>query len=414
MNITYEYKLEPTQEQAQEMAHWLDICRGVWNYALAERRDSIKSRKCDINSCSIRQEYIMAAGTPRVTYASQCKSLTSAKKVLPHLKDPYSQVLQQVLQQLEKAFIGMWEQERGFPRFKKVGRMRSFLFPQFNAYRVKGDGLQLPKLGWIRMHLHRPIPEGFDIKQVRIVRRASGWYAMLSLYVNVSIPDIPPGGHPIGIDVGLNNFVAMSDGELINRPRFFIESQRKLKLLNRDVSRKQLGSKNQQKARVKVSRLYEKIHNCRKYFHSQVAHHLCDQSGSIFAEELNLKALAKGMLGKHCLDAGWGSFLNILGLVAFKGGVYFGKVDSRGTSQICPVCDTRVTKDLSVRVHDCECGYRTERDVASSQVVLKRGLAAVGQTVKKSVEDGEETNPPVKQKLSRAILGGPHYNALRV
>lgn len=411
MNITYEYKLEPTQEQAQEMTHWLNVCRGVWNYALAERRDWIKSRKCDINACSIKHEYILPADAPRVTYASQCKLLTGAKKALPHLKDPYSQVLQQVLQQLEKAFIGMWEQERGFPRFKKVGRMRSFLFPQFKESPVVGGGLQLPKLGWVRMRLHRPIPEGFDIKQVRIIRRASGWYAMLILSADVSIPDIQPHGHPIGIDVGKNSFVATSDGKLIDRPRFFVSSQHKLKLLNRDVSRKQKGSKNQQKARVKVARLYEKIHNCRKHFHIAVAHHLCDQSGMIFAEELNLKTLAKGMLGKHCLDAGWWSFLNILDWVATKRGVYFAKVDAKGTSQLCPICDARVSKDLSVRVHDCSCGYRTNRDVASSQVVLKRGLAAVGQTVKKSVEDGEKTNPPVKQKLSRAILGSPRHIA---
>jgi len=412
MNITYEYKLEPTQEQAHEMTHWLDICRGVWNYALGERRDWIKSRKCDINACSLQYEYIMPADTPRVTYASQCKLLTAAKKVLPHLKDPYSQVLQQVLQQLEKAFVGMWEQERGFPRFKKVGRMRSFLFPQFNESPIVNEGLQLPKLGWVRMRLHRPIPEGFDIKQVRIVKRASGWYAMLIMNADVKIPDIQPHGHPLGIDVGLESFVATSDSELIDRPRFFVESQHKLKLLNRDVSRKQKGSKNQQKARVKVARLYEKIQNSRKHFHFRVAHHLCDQSGSIFAEELNLKALAKGMLGKHCLDAGWGSFLNILGWVAWKRGVYFAKVNSRSTSQLCPMCDTRVSKDLSVRVHDCECGYRTSRDVASGQVVLKRGLAAVGQTVKKSVEDGEETNPLMKQKLQEVILGSPHYIAL--
>lgn len=412
MNITYEYKLEPTEEQAQQITHWLNICRGVWNYALAERRDWIKSRKCDINACSLRQEYILPADAPRVTYASQCKLLTGAKKVLPHLKDPYSQVLQQVLQQLEKAFIGMWEQERGFPRFKKPGRMRSFLFPQFNESPIIREGLQLPKLGWVRMRLHRPIPDGFEIKQVRIVRRASGWYAMLSLCADISIPDVQPHGHPLGLDVGLDSFVATSDGQLIDRPRFFIESQHKLKLLNRDVSRKQKGSKNQQKARVKVDLLYEKIHNTRKDFHISVAHHLCDTAGMIFAEELNLKALAKGMLGKHCLDAGWGSFLNILGWVAFKRGVYFAKVNSRGTSQLCPMCDTRATKDLSVRVHECECGYRTNRDVASSQVVCKRGLAAVGQIVKKPVEDGEETNPLMRQELSRAILGSPRYNAL--
>ena len=138
----------------------------------------------------------MSADASRVTYASQCNLLTGAKKALPHLKDAYSQVLQQVLQQLEKAFIGMWEQERGFPRFKKVGRMRSFLFPQFEESPIVGEGLQLQKLGCIRIVKHRPIPEGFDIKQVRIVRRASGRYAVVILFPDVSIPNIQPHGHP--------------------------------------------------------------------------------------------------------------------------------------------------------------------------------------------------------------------------
>ena len=415
LNLTYQYRINPTDEQAQQMTLWLNICRGVWNYALAERRDWIRSRKCAVNACSIRAEYIMAADAPRVTYARQCKSLTAAKKVLPHIGDVHSQVLQQVLQQLEKAFIGMWEQEHGFPRFKKAGRMRSFLFPQFKECPVDGTFINLPKIGRVEMRLHRSIPDGFVVKQVRVVRKASGWYVMLALECDVNIPDIAPHGHPIGIDVGLDTFVATSEGELINRPRFFVESQHKLKLLNRDVSRKQKGSKNQQKARHKVACFYERIGNKRKEFHIKVAHHLCDNAGMIFAEELNLKALASGMLGKHCLDAGWGEFLSILNWVSWKRGVYFAKVDARGTSQYCPACGVHVPKGLSVRIHDCpECGYTTNRDVASGQLVLNRGLAAVGQIVKKSVEDGEETNPLTKQKLQEVILGIPRYNAKRV
>ncbi len=126
---------------------------------------------------------------------------------------------------------------------------------------------------------------------------------MLTLECDVKVPDVLPHGHPIGIDVGLDTFVATSEGELLDRPRFFVDAQDKLKLLNRDVSRKQLGSKNQQKARHKVARFYEQLANKRKEFHIQVAHHLCDSVGMIFAEELNLKGLAQGMLGKHCLDA---------------------------------------------------------------------------------------------------------------
>lgn len=90
----------------------------------------------------------------------------------------------------------------------------------------------------------------------------------------------------------------------------------------------------------------------------------------VFAEDLNLKGLAKGILGKHCLDAGWGEFLDTLKWVAWKRGVYFLKVPASGTSQECPACSASVKKDLFVRIHHCpECGYQTDRDVASSQVI---------------------------------------------
>jgi putative transposase len=412
MNLTFEYKIEPTIKQAFLMDEWLEICRKVYNYALAERRDWIRSRKCDIHSCSIRSEYIIPADAPKITYALQCKSLTQAKKNHPALTLVYSQVLQQVLNTVEKAFVGMWEQGRGFPRFKKTGRMRSMLFPQFAESPINGDGIELPKLGRIRIRFHRPIPNGFVVKQVRVVKRASGWYVMLSLFCDVAVPDINPHGHPLGIDVGLEAFVATSDGELIDRPRFFVDAQHKLKLLNRDVARKLQGSKNQQKARQKVARQYEKIANQRKAFHLQVAHKLCDLATTIYAEDLNLKGLASGMLAKHCLDAGWGMFLNILKWVSYKRGCYFEKINARGTSQLCPVCDVEVPKDLSARIHECpECSYRTNRDVASAQVVLKRGIAALGHRVKKSVEQGEETKPAVKQKRSIAKSRSPRRPA---
>jgi len=101
-------------------------------------------------------------------------------------------------------------------------------------------------------------------------------------------------------------------------------------------------------------------------------------------------------------------FLNILKWVSYKRSVYFEKVDARGTSQLCPVCDVEVPKDLSERIHECpECNYKTNRDVASAQIVLKRGIAALGHRVKKSVEQGEETKPALKQKRSVAKSRSP-------
>ncbi|WP_374793237.1 helix-turn-helix domain-containing protein [Aerosakkonema funiforme] len=119
LNLTYEYKLIPTDAQRETFDYWLEICRKVYNYALRERKDWVNSRKCDANSCSIRQEYIISVDTPRPTFARQCFTLAQAKKSISELKIPHTHVLQQVLRQLEAAFVAMWERGHGFPRFKK-------------------------------------------------------------------------------------------------------------------------------------------------------------------------------------------------------------------------------------------------------------------------------------------------------
>lgn len=410
ITLTYEYKLAPTPEQAQTFDEWLEICRGAWNFALKERKDWVNSRKCDINACSLVQEYIIPADVKRPTYASQCKALTAAKKKYPNLKTPQSQMLQQVLKNLETAFISMWERGFGFPRFKRQGRMRSFVFPQMSISDIEVKYIDLPKIGKVKMILSRAFPEGFDLKQARIVRRASGYYVMLSLQCDVSVPDVMPHGLPKAIDVGLNSFLATSEGELITRPKFFVDAQSKLKSLQRRLKHKKKGSKNWRKLNRKVARLHEYISSSRKDFHFKTAHHLCDSAGMVFAEDLNLKAMSKGMLSKHTLDAGFGQFLTILGWVCWKRNVFFLKVDANGTSQICPQCDAHVPKDLSVRIHDCPiCGYRTDRDVASAQEVKKRGLAAVGHTVLKLPAEGNGLDNPMKQENSEVILGIPRY-----
>ena len=383
LNLTYEFQLQPNSQQQDLMFSYLETCRKVYNYALAERKAWIESRKCAVNACSIRHEYIMPPETPKPSYALQCKSLAAAKVHIPELALPHTHVLQQTLRILEASFVAMWERGHGFPRFKKPGRMRSFLFPQMGVNPIQGKKLKLPKIGMVKMRLSRRIPDGFELKQVRIVRRASGWYAMLILQIDVEIPDRMPHGEPVGIDLGLISFLATSTGELVARPKFFVDLQGKMKSLQRKLKHKKKGSSNWYKLQGKVARLHEHISNTRKDFHFKLAHHLCDSAGMIFGEDLNLKALSQGMLCKHTLDAGWGQFLNILKWVCWKRDVYFALVDPKGTSQTCPQCQT-VTgkKELSERVHKCQhCGYRTNRDVAAAQVVVQRGCVAVGHMV---------------------------------
>lgn len=138
----------------------------------------------------------------------------------------------------------MWERGHRFPRFKKPGRMRSFLFPQMGVNPVGGNRLKLPKIGSVKMRLSRPIPNGFELKQVRIVRRASGWYALLALQSDVSIPSAMPHGHSLGIYLGLLSFLVTSNRETIARPKFFVDAERKLKSLQKRVSSKVKGSSN--------------------------------------------------------------------------------------------------------------------------------------------------------------------------
>jgi putative transposase len=256
-----------------------------------------------------------------------------------------AQVLQQVLRKLETAFLDMSRKGMGFPRFKKHGRMRSFVFPQFKTNPMREDLIKLPELGWVKMRLSRPIPNGFNLKQVRIVKKASGYFAMLSLQCDVQVPDAMPHGHPIGIDLGVEKFLATSDGELIARPRFFNSLHRKLKLLQRRLKHKKKGSKNWRNLNLKIARLHQRIHDTRKDFHFKLAHRLTQNAGMVFVEDLNLKAWAKGMLSKHTLDAGFGQFINILQWVCWKQKIYFAKVDADYTSQQCPRCGTQYRQE---------------------------------------------------------------------
>ncbi len=185
---TYQFKLKPTAEQVSIFESWLIACRQVYNYALAERKAWVNSRKCEINACSLEQEYIIPADAKRPTYLTQCKALTQARKDFEELGNVHVHVLQHTLKRLENAFVAMWDRGHGFPRFKSRHRMRSFVYPQMGVNPLRKNAVKLPKIGWVKMRQSRPIPEGFELKQVRIVRRVSGWYAMLTLKLVVTQP----------------------------------------------------------------------------------------------------------------------------------------------------------------------------------------------------------------------------------
>lgn len=378
--MNYTYRIYPDISQQAKMLEWLESCRRVYNYALRELKDWINSRKCMADRCSLKSEYIIKSDAPFPSYLIQKKNLPQAKERNPALGEVHSQVLQDTIKRLHNTWENFKQRKFGFPRFKKFGQFKSFLFPQFKVNPITNLSLKLPKIGLVRINVHRPIPDGFIVKQVRIVSKCwrTKWYAIITIQSDVSVPDIGVYGRAIGINLGLERYLTTSDNSYEERPKFLKSQHRKLKLLQRRAARCQKRSKNWEQAQIKVARLHHHIGNTRKDFHLKTAHSLCDQAQTIFAEDLNTVGLNRGMLRKDCIDASFGQFLSLLEWVCWKRGVYFLRVNPNGTSQTCPSCLAEARKKLGEREHLClECGYQTHRDHAAAEMVLLRGLESV-------------------------------------
>ncbi|MDJ0594432.1 MAG: transposase [Pleurocapsa sp. MO_226.B13] len=379
--MNYQYAIYPSQEQQEKMLSWLETCRRLYNRCLRDLKDWINSRKCSVDSCSLEKEYVMSADIPFPNYLEQKRQLTQWKKTNSYYQFVYSQTTQDVVKRMHNTWEAFKRRGYGFPRYKKFGQYRSFYYPQFKDNPITGCHIKLPKIGDVVINQHRPIPDGFKVKGVRVLSRARNtkWYVVVTITADLEIPDVTPHGRAIGIDIGLLNFLATSDGVEIKPARFFRDLQSQLKSLQRKASRKKKRSKNWEKSQIKVARLHHKIKNSRKNFHFQTAHQLCNQAQMIFVEDIDFTKTAKAMLGKHMLDGGFGQFRQLLKWVGWKRDVYVAEVDHRYTSQICPNCQTHNgKKDLSVRVHTCpECNYSTTRDIASAMVIKQRGEASI-------------------------------------
>ena len=395
MILNYTYRIYPDAPQVELLNEWLETCRRSYNYALRELKDYIASRKCSIDRCSLVSEYIMRSDYPFPGYHQQQNNLPQAKKIFPWLKAVPAQVLQTNIRRLHDAWDFFQNRGYGFPRFKKYGQMNSLLFPQFKTNPLTDWQIQLPKLGQVPINLHRPIPEGFVIKQIRILKKAKGWYAVVAIQSELKIPEPVPHGHCIGLDVGLLSYCATSDGFVEPGQKFFKTLYRRLKVLQHRLSKKQKRSANYEKARKKVAQMHNHIAFKRKDYQFKLAHKLCDMADTIFLEDIDFRIMAKGFLGKHTVDAGFGQFRSILQYVGAKRNVFVAEVDHRGTSQTCPNCRIEVRKELEDRIHSCpECHYEVDRDIASAQELCNRGIETYRGT-------------PEKQEIgSQVVLSG--------
>ncbi|PSO92136.1 MAG: transposase [Cyanobacteria bacterium QS_9_48_30] len=369
MRLTYQYRLRLTKEQEGAIEHWLSMLQSQYNFLLADRFDWYEQSRCQVDRCPL----VCHIAEPREepNYYSQKKTLPQLKKDRPWYRDIDSQVLQDTVKRVKLAFERYLKGDSsascsGKPRFKSLSRYKTFTFPQLKQDCLQGKYIKLPKLGTLKVIKHREIPEGFKLKTASITRKADGYYLSLSIECE-DIPNSSPDvdwSKAVGIDVGLKDFLTTSKGEIVAIPQCYRKAERKLKRLQRQLSRKNKGSNNRRKAVNRLAKQHKKVADTRKDFHFKTSKWLLDNYDVVAHEDLNIKGVAKSRLSKSVHDAGWGQFLSILKVKAENAGLLTVAVNPNSTSQTCSNCGANVPKQLNDRWHSCShCHYEADRDI---------------------------------------------------
>ncbi len=301
--------------------------------------------------------------------------------------------------------------KKGFPEFQKDCRSVEY---KTSGWKLADDrksitftdkkGIGRLKLKGTRdLHFYQPD----QIKRVRLVKRADGYYVQFCVRVDRT-EKVQPSGQAIGLDVGLNNFYTDSSGLTVENPRFLRQGERRLKQAQRRVSRRVKGSKNRGKARVILGKRHLKISRQRKDHAVKLARCVITSNDVVVYEDLRIKNMVKNhCLAKSINDASWYQFRVWL--------EYFGKVFGKitiavppnGTSQECSSCGVIVQKSLSTRTHACKCGCVLDRDHNAARNILSRGLATVGHTgsfmLDMSNALGESSSTLVVASLSKQV-----------
>jgi len=364
MNITHKYRLFPTKRQQTILNKILGECCWLYDHFLEERKNSWEQEKKSIN------------------YHTQATSIPKLKKDRETLTQVYSQVLQNVAVRVDLAFQAFFrrvksKEKPGYPRFKGQGWYDSFTYPQ-TGFKIKNKTLELSKIGTIKIKLHRPIIG--TVKTCTIRRQRNKWYACFSCKVEPQ--PFKKSKEAIGIDVGLENFATLSNGEKIKNPRFFKTDQKALAKAQRKLSKQTKGSLERKKVKKVVACIYERITNRRNNFCHQETRKLINRFGIICIEDLSInkmRAYNFRSINRNIGDVAWGQFAQYLDYKAVSADRQLIRVNPAYTSQTCSRCGYRQVKKLSDRTHHCShCGFSIDRDLNASINILRLGLQSLG------------------------------------
>lgn len=365
--LSYRFRLYPSKTTEKILdKQQMGLCRWLYNRLLSElnlaREKGIKLRRGDTQALIVEMK----------------------KHEKPELGDVYSKVLQMVNHQFWSnihALVGLKRKGRkvGRFRFKGAGRFKTLNINQ-SGFRLENGKLVLSKVGEIPIKLHRKI--GGETKEVIIKRESSGrWYAVFQ--VEDELEPLPKTGREIGVDVGIKHFLSDTDGRQIENPRFYKRALERIRIRQRQLSKKQKGSRNRETARVRLARAYEELVDQRNDFLHKLSRFYVNGYDVIVAEDLNISGMAKNHgLAQRILDASWGRYLQMLSYKAERAGRTVVRVNPKGTSQ--------------------EYKYgKLDMDYNAALNILERGLVGLGRPEPTPVEMG-----PLLSVSAQAVVVG--------
>ena len=358
----YKYRMYPDEEQREMFLKHIGACRFVYNLSLEQK---IKTYEIDKTTLSC---YDLNAMLPDL------------KKEFDWIKEVNSQSLQQANKNLDSAFTKFFRKKKGFPKFKsRKNPIQSFGIPQNCKVDFDNNQVKLPKIGWIRTKLSK-VFEGTPKTATASMTTTGKFFISILVEDGKETPEKESFGYDstMGLDVGIKDFVTMSDGTKVDNPKFLKSSLQRVKVLQKRLSRKKKGSKNRDKAKYRVAKQYEEITNQRKDFLHKLTTKLVRENQAIAIETLNVT----GMMKNHCLaqaigDVSWSEFFRQLDYKY----EWYGKTLLRigqfePSSKIYSVCGS-INRDLKLsdREWTCAgCGTLHDRDVNAAINIKKFAL----------------------------------------